>query len=192
MYFSRPAYAYAIVTGLAAAVDAAPATCAQCDVGGLFDTQIIDNEDLDWYNLTECQQGAYTQLGWNESMWNGYVNICSASPASEDTCWVDLVGYETKAAGELCYDQPTWDGIGVSSEEGCTYPYELDPCRMWDFSETDWNDVGWVEDVVPNSCVLGALEVSSQCHVWCVMSTHGDMSTYAFASIVSNVTSMHI
>ena len=88
------------------------------------------------------------------------MNRCSDFPASEDTCWVDLVGYETKAAGELCYDQPTWDGIGVSIEEGCTYPYEEDPCAPWDFTDTDWNDVGWDEDVVPNSCVLGALEVS--------------------------------
>jgi len=177
MYFSRPAYAYAIVTGLAAAVDAAPATCAQCDADGLFDTQTLigNNEDLDWYNLTECQQGAYTQLGWNSTLWNGYVNSCSDFPSSEDTCWVDLVGYETKAAVELCYDQPTWDGIGVSSVEGCTYPYEEDPCEFWDFSETNWDEVGWDEDVVPNACVLGALEVSVIHR--CVMSTYGDMST---------------
>jgi hypothetical protein len=63
-------------------------------------------EQLAWEDMSSLEQQLWSQLGWQQSMWNS-----NSPPPSSSKAWGELNGMEQQAASQLGFTEGLWDGF---------------------------------------------------------------------------------
>jgi len=62
-------------------------------------------DEFQWEELYPSEQGLWEILGWDEASWRGEAE----EPDPEYKAWGELTDKERTAAGQLGYDEQSWD-----------------------------------------------------------------------------------
>lgn len=85
-----------------------------------YDCYVNHYADYEWSELVQFNFSSYFEtLGWSQASWDGTI----AAPASEDKDWSELSAGEQEAAGNVCYEEATWNEIPLTANSASAAIY---------------------------------------------------------------------